>query len=123
MSSNRRKFARLFLLFLAVVNSIALTIVVEQKMPSHKPFQDLPDRLVDLRLYRMGWQRILSLTLYYLEVIADSETLYKIGVTTRSLEERIPEIEQDLRSHFQSVSIKVLGSWVHRGNLKNVSES
>ena len=38
MSSNRRKFARLFLLFLAVVNSIALTIVVEQ-MPSHKPFQ------------------------------------------------------------------------------------
>lgn len=79
---------------------------------------DLLDYVADLRLYRAQLRRILASTLYYLEVRADGNTLYKIGVTTRSVEERIPEIEQELRSHYQSVAIKVLGNWPHRGNVE-----
>lgn len=75
-------------------------------------------QLTDLRLYRAQLKRILSTTLYFLEVNADGETLYKIGVTRRPIEERVVEVQRELLSHFKAVSIKVLGTWLHRGNVE-----
>ena len=37
--------------------------------------------LADLRLYRAQLKRLLGRALYYLKVVADDKTLYKIGVT------------------------------------------
>ncbi|WP_339380256.1 competence protein CoiA family protein [Coleofasciculus sp. FACHB-SPT9] len=79
---------------------------------------NLKERVVDLWLYRTQLRRILEHRLYYLEVKTDSETLYKIGVTKRRLEERIVEIRRDLRSHYKNVELKVLGTWEHRGNVE-----
>ncbi|MEP0809994.1 GIY-YIG nuclease family protein [Coleofasciculus sp. FACHB-SPT9] len=79
---------------------------------------DLKERVIDLWLYRTQLRRILEHRLYYLEVIIDSETLYKIGVTKRPLEERMVEIRRDLRCHYKNVELKVLGTWKHRGNIE-----
>lgn len=79
---------------------------------------DLPEKLTDFRLYHAQLKRVLSYTLYYLEVQADDETFHKIGVTTREIEERIQEIEAELRHHFQSVTLKVLGTWPHHGAIE-----
>ncbi|MUG94848.1 GIY-YIG nuclease family protein [Scytonema sp. UIC 10036] len=79
---------------------------------------NLPELLVDLRIYRTQLKRILSTTLYYLKIQCDGKILHKIGVTQRSVDERIEEIQRELKKYFQIVSIEVLGSWVHRGNVE-----
>ncbi|MBD2047294.1 GIY-YIG nuclease family protein, partial [Coleofasciculus sp. FACHB-64] len=76
------------------------------------------ERSIDLWLYQTQLKRILEHRLYYLEVKADGETLYKIGVTKRTIEERMLEIRRDLRSHYKTVELKVLGTWEHRGNIE-----
>ena len=78
----------------------------------------LNQRLADFRLYRAQLRRILQLKLYFLQVETDSETLHKIGVTRRSIFERVAEVERDLRKHYQRASIQVLGTWEHRGNVE-----
>ncbi|MBD2184803.1 GIY-YIG nuclease family protein [Planktothrix sp. FACHB-1355] len=75
-------------------------------------------QLRDLQIYRAEFRKILANTLYYLQVDTGETTIYKIGVTQRNLSERLVEIERDLRSHFQSFSVKVLGEWPHRGNVE-----
>jgi hypothetical protein len=72
-------------------------------------------RLTDLRLYRAQYRRILTCTLYFLQI---GETLHKIGVTTRPIEQRVVEIKTDLLPHLGNVPIKVLGTWPHRGNVE-----
>lgn len=79
---------------------------------------DLPERLTDLKLYRAQLRRILLQSLYYLEIIGNGKTFYKIGVTTRPIEERITEIKQDLSLHFRAINIKIQGVWEHRGNVE-----
>ena len=79
---------------------------------------DLKERVIDLWLYRTQLRRILEYRLYYLEVKTDSEPLYKIGVTKRTIEERMVEIKRDLRCHYKNVELKVLGTWEHRGNVE-----
>lgn len=74
--------------------------------------------LTDLRIYRAQWRRILSTTLYFLEVQAAGETLYTIGVTQRSVDERVAEIAQELRVVAGDVVIRVLGTWPQRGNVE-----
>ena len=78
------------------------------------------ERLSDLRIYRASLQKILLNNLYYLEATtADGQTFYKIGVTRRPIEERVAEVEQDLRSHFGiPARVEVLGTWTHRGNVE-----
>ena len=78
----------------------------------------LSECLTDLRLYRAQLKRILAHSLYYLEVKADEQTLYKIGVTRRSIEERVTEVQRELQSYFKTVVIDVLGLWEHRGNVE-----
>lgn len=84
----------------------------------HKNAPDLPHRLTDLKLYRAQLKRILSCTLYFLEIHTNKGTFYKIGVTERRVTERVAEIETDLRSHYQNITIQVLGTWSHRGNVE-----
>jgi hypothetical protein len=52
------------------------------------------------------------------EVRAAGETLYKIGVTQRSVKERVAEIVQDVRAVAGDVAIRVLGTWPQRGNVE-----
>jgi hypothetical protein len=51
-------------------------------------------------------------------VRAAGETLYKIGVTQRSVDERMAEIAQDVRAVASDVVIRVLGTWPQRGNVE-----
>jgi len=78
----------------------------------------LREYLADLRIYRAQITKILTTTLYYLEVLADGNMLYKIGITQRPINERISEIQRDLKQHFQEVAINVLGTWERRGNVE-----
>lgn len=87
----------------------------------HSEYKNAPDlayRLTDLKLYRAQLQRILSCTLYFLEIKTNIGTLYKIGVTQRHVLKRVAEVEIDLLAHYQTVAIRILGIWVHRGNIE-----
>jgi len=78
----------------------------------------LDERRADLLIYRAQLRRILVNSLYFLEVKANGNTFYKIGVTTRSIEERIAEVQRDVRAHYSDVAISLLGLWEHRGNVE-----
>lgn len=84
----------------------------------HKNAPDLTHRLTDLKLYRAQLKRILSCTLYFLEIQTNEDILYKIGVTTRPIKDRLAEIKLDLAAHYQTVAISVLKTWLHRGNIE-----
>jgi hypothetical protein len=78
----------------------------------------LEERRADLLIYRAQLRRILVNSLYFLEVKADGNIFYKIGVTTRSIEERIVEVQRDVRAHYSDVVVSLLGLWEHRGNVE-----
>jgi len=78
----------------------------------------LNERLADLKIYRAQLRRILSNSLYFLEVKADGKIFYKIGITTRLIEERIAEVQRDLKVHYSDVVVNLLGLWKHRGNVE-----
>ena len=78
----------------------------------------LEERRADLLIYRAQLRRILVNSLYFLEVKADGQTFYKIGITTRAIEERIAEVQRDVRAHYSDVVVNLLGLWEHRGNVE-----
>ena len=78
----------------------------------------IPAALADLNIYRAQLRRVLSAQLYFLEINAGGNTVYKIGVTSRDLSERIVEIEHSLFSHFGAVKIKPLRTFAHRGSIE-----
>jgi len=78
----------------------------------------LEERRADLLIYRAQLRRILVNSLYFLEVKADGNTFYKIGITTRSIEERIAEVQRDVRAHYSDVGVSLLGLWERRGNVE-----
>jgi hypothetical protein len=78
----------------------------------------LDERRADLLIYRSQLRRILVNSLYFLEVKADGSCFYKIGITTRSIEERIAEVQRDVRAHYSDVVVNLLGFWEHRGNVE-----
>lgn len=87
----------------------------------HALYKNAADKLyclTDLTLYRAQFQRILSCTLYFLEIQTHIGTLHKIGVTTRPIQQRLVEIEADLLDHYKTVEIQVLRTWPHRGNVE-----
>lgn len=75
----------------------------------------------DLAIFRAQWRRVLAGTLYFLEITHQDGKLYKIGVTHRSIKDRIAEIQRDLAivsdpsSQFEGVTIKPLRVFQHRG--------
>jgi hypothetical protein len=78
----------------------------------------LEERRADLLIYRAQLRRILVNALYFLEVKADGHCFYKIGITTRSIEERITEVQRDVKAHYSDVVVNLLGLWEHRGNVE-----
>jgi hypothetical protein len=76
------------------------------------------ERRADLLIYRAQLRRILVNSLYFLEVKADGNIFYKIGVTTRTIEERIAEVQRDVRAHYSDVAVNLLGLWERRGNVE-----
>jgi hypothetical protein len=78
----------------------------------------LEEKLADLKIYRLQLQRILRFTLYFIEIKVDGKLVNKIGVTSRSISNRLVEIERDLKQHFSKIEIDVLGTWQHRGNIE-----
>ncbi len=82
------------------------------------PREELRFRLTDLRIYCAAMRRMLLSSLYYLKVQADGKSLYKIGITTRSMSQRSAEIYRDLLYHYKVVAIEALGTWAHRGNVE-----
>jgi hypothetical protein len=78
----------------------------------------LDERRADLLIYRAQLRRILVNSLYFLEVKADGNIFYKIGVTTRSSEARIAEVQRDVKAHYSDVTVNLLGLWEHRGNVE-----
>jgi hypothetical protein len=78
----------------------------------------LEERRADLQIYRAQLRRILINSLYFLEVKADGNIFYKIGVTTRSIKERIAEVQRDIKAHYSDVAVSLLGLWEHRGNVE-----
>ncbi|WP_341737927.1 GIY-YIG nuclease family protein [Microcoleus sp. CAWBG640] len=78
----------------------------------------LEERRADLQIYRAQLRRILVNSLYFLEVKADGNIFYKIGVTTRQIEQRITEVQRDVRAHYSDVAVNLLGLWEHRGNVE-----
>ena len=78
----------------------------------------LQEKLDDLKIYQLQLQRILRFTLYFLQIDADGKAINKIGITSRTIEDRLPEIERDLKQHYSKVAIEVLGTWQHRGNVE-----
>ena len=80
---------------------------------------DYATAITDLQLYRAQWQRVLSLTLYFLEITHTGGVLHKIGVTNRAVDARAAEVAADLRAaELQGVSVKVVDTWSHRGNVE-----
>jgi hypothetical protein len=88
------------------------------KHAEYKNAPDLAYRLTDLKLYRAQLQRILSSSLYFLEIETNIGIIYKIGVTTRPVLKRVAEVKINLLAHYSSAAIKVLGTWEHRGNIE-----
>jgi hypothetical protein len=78
----------------------------------------LEERRADLQIYRAQLRRILVNALYFLEVKADESCFYKIGITTRSIEERIAEVQRDVKAHYSDVAVSLLGLWEHQGNVE-----
>jgi hypothetical protein len=76
----------------------------QKRLPTYE--QDL----TDLRLYRAQLRRILAVSLYFCEVHADQAVYYKIGVTSRPLDERVTEIQRELRVQHVAVTVTVLGT-------------
>ena len=78
----------------------------------------LEERRADLLITLAQLRRILMNSLYFLEVKADGNCFYKIGVTTRPIEERIAEVQRDVRAHYSDVAVNLLGLWERRGNVE-----
>ncbi|MBN3947997.1 MAG: GIY-YIG nuclease family protein [Nostoc sp. NMS7] len=95
-----------------------LKLELAAKHALYKNALDNSYRLTDLTLYRAQLQRILSCTLYFLEIQTPKGILHKIGVTARPIQQRLIEIETDLLISYQTVTIQILGTWPHRGNVE-----
>lgn len=80
--------------------------------------EELKNAQIDLHLYCVHYRAMLLSHLYFLKIHTPSQTLSKIGVTSRDLDSRLSEIKIDLGKIFPNFSITLLGFWEHRGNLE-----
>lgn len=96
------------------LNKLTNSVAIASGINSNR----LAEKLADLRIYKLQIQRILQLSLYFLEIKADGQTFQKIGVTRRAIDKRLPEIERDLKKHYRSIAIDVIGTLQHRGNVE-----
>ena len=69
----------------------------------------------DLSLYRAQWQRVLSMTLFFLEIRHQDGQLYKIGVTDQSVDDYAARLERDLRPLLGPTQVNKLYALAHQG--------
>lgn len=75
----------------------------------HQQNTESPNELQDkINLYEKELAYFNHFKLYFLEITTTDDTLYKIGLTSRSIDIRIQEIKQDLHTHFRNSQVKVL---------------
>ncbi len=79
----------------------------------------LQETIVDLKIYCAQYRKVLISNLYFLRITTHNETFYKIGVTSRDIEERIKKISSDLSKLFNDLSVVLLGIWQHRSNVEH----
>lgn len=89
---------------------------IESLLDLNNPLLD--SLLTDLKIYRNQLKRVLSSDLYFIEIETSGGTFYKIGVTTRNIDDRLSEIKTDIKKHFQIQSISVLRLLKHRGSIE-----
>lgn len=80
--------------------------------------ENLQQTSIDFNIYCAQYQRVFQSHLYLLEIKLPDKNIYKIGVTSRDIEERISEIKNDLSKIVSEHSISLLGFWLHRGNIE-----
>lgn len=78
----------------------------------------IPNALTDLNIYRAQLRRVFAASLYFLEIKHSGGILYKVGVTSRNIEERIDELKRDIAPYLSSAKISILRQLRHRGSIE-----
>lgn len=74
-----------------------------------------------LDFYEKRVEQLEKQSLYLLRCIAvDGRQFYKIGMTTRTSEERMAEVQRDLKKHIDLQSVEVLKSWEGLGRIERL---
>jgi hypothetical protein len=74
--------------------------------------------LADLNIYRAQLRRVFGASLYFLEIKHAGGILYKVGISSRPIEERIEELRRDLAPHLSGAEITILHQLKHRGAIE-----
>jgi len=74
----------------------------------HQKAYDFEEIEEKIKLFEKDFTYFNQFDLYFIEVKADHEKFYKIGLTSRVLSKRLKEIEQDLKKHYLNIQLKPL---------------
>lgn len=74
----------------------------------HRKTDTYKENTTKLTLFKKDLTYFKQFDLYFIEVRADHQKMYKIGLTSRRLDLRLKEITQDLRNHFLNIQLKPL---------------
>ena len=74
---------------------------------------------INFQIYSAQYQRVMKSNLYFLSISTETKTFYKIGVTGRSIKERVKEINKELSIFYTNLSIFVIGIWSNYGNVEH----
>lgn len=80
--------------------------------------EEINNHLADLNIYRAQLRRVFSASLYFLEIEHSGGLLYKVGMSNRTIEERVEEIQRDLAPHLTGVKVSILRRVKHRGSVE-----
>lgn len=74
----------------------------------HQKAMDLGEITTKLTLFDKDLAYFKQFNLYFIEVLADHQKMYKIGLTSRKLAHRLKEIKQDLGQYFLRIELTPL---------------
>lgn len=72
----------------------------------HQKVGDVKENTTKLALFQKDLAYFKQFDLYFIEVVADHQKMYKIGLTSRDLPIRMKEIKEDLKNHFLKIALK-----------------
>ena len=87
---------------------IALKPYVKFLKNYHQKTTNLKEVSTKLALFEKDLTYFKQFDLYFIEVLADHQKMYKIGLTSRALATRLKEIKQDLSQYYLTVELKPL---------------
>ena len=74
----------------------------------HQKNNDFKENTTKLTLFQKDLAYFKQFDLYFIELVADHQKMYKIGLTSRNLAIRMKEIKEDLKNHFLNIALKPL---------------